>query len=64
MKRYKEYITKFLKFTKNNKTTRGTLRRNLGKLELTFLSHVLKDLIKNNRLVKNGTTYSLVQNDD
>ena len=64
MKRYKDYITKFLKLTKNNKATRGTLRRNLGKLESTFLSHVLKDLIENKHLVKSGTTYALVQNND
>ena len=64
MKIYKDYVIKFLKLTKNNKTTRGTLRRNLGKLESRFLSHVLKDLIENKRLVKRGTTYSLVQNVD
>ena len=64
MKQYKDYITKFLKSAKKKQATRGTLHRNPGKLESTFLSHALKDLIKNKRIVKNGTTYSLVQNDD
>ena len=64
MKRYRDYVIKFLKSTKDKKATRGTLRRNLVKLESRFLSHVLKDLIENKRLVKSGTTYSLVQNVD
>ena len=60
----KGYITNFLKSRKNRQASRDTLRRNLGKLESTFLTHVLKDMIENNRIVKKGTTYSLLQNDD
>ena len=64
LKRYKDYVIKFLNLTKEKKATRGTLRRNLVKLESRFLSLVLKDLLENKRIVKRGTTYALVQNDD
>ena len=65
MKRYKDYVTTFLKSTKNKKATRSTLRSNLNsKLKSAFLSHVLKDLMEKKHIAKNGTTYSLVQNDD
>ena len=62
--RYKDYVIKFLKSTKQKKATRGTLRRNLVKLESRFLSIVLKELIENKRIEKKGSTYALVQNDD
>ena len=61
--RYKDYVIKFLKSTKHKKATRGTLRRNLVKLESRFLSIVLKELIENKRIEKKGSTYALVQND-
>ena len=64
LKRYKDYVIKFLKSTKQMKATRGTLRRNLVKLESKFLSLVLKELIETKRIVKKGSTYALVQNDD
>ena len=32
LKRYKDYVIKFLKSTKQKRATRGTLRRNLVKL--------------------------------
>ena len=64
VKRYKDYVIKYLNSTKEKKATRDTLRRNLVKLESRFLSLVLKDLIENKRIVKRGTTYALVQNDD
>ena len=64
LKRYKDYVIKFLNTTKEKKATRGTLRRNLVKLESRFLSLVLKDLVQSKRVVKRGTTYALVQNDD
>ena len=64
VKRYKEYVIKFLNSTKQKKATRGTLRRNLVKLESNFLSLVLKELIESKRIVKRGSTYALVQNDD
>ena len=62
--RYKDYVIKFLKSTKQKKATRGTLRRNLVKLESKFLSLVLKELIESKRIAKRGSTYALVQNDD
>ena len=64
MKQYKEYITDFLKSKKNKQASRDTVRRNLGKLESTFMTHVLKDMIENKRIVQKGTTYLLLQNDD
>ena len=64
MKRYRDYVIKYLASTKDKKATRGTLRRNLVKLESRFLSHVLKDLIENKQIVKTGTTYALVKNVD
>ena len=36
MKRYRDYVIKFLKSTKDKKATRGTLRRNLVYLESRF----------------------------
>ena len=57
-------MIKFLNSTKEKKATRGTLWRNLVKLKSNFLSLVLKDLIDSKRIVKRGTTYALVQNDD
>ena len=64
IKRYRDYVIKYLNSTKEKKATRGTLRRNLVKLESRFLSHVLKDLIENKHIVKSGTTYALVKNVD
>ena len=64
VKRYKDYVLKYLNSTKEKKATRDTLRRNLVKLESRFLSLVLKDLIENKCIAKRGTTYALVQNDD
>ena len=64
MKRYHDYAINYLTSTKDKKVTRGTLRRNLVKLESRFLSHVLKDLIENKQIVKTGTTYALVNNVD
>ena len=40
VKRYKDYVIKYLNLTKEKKATRGTLRRNLVKLESRFLSLV------------------------
>ena len=62
--RYKNYVIKFLKSTKQGRATRGTLRRNLVKLESRFLSIVLKELIDNKTIEKKGQVYALVQNDD
>ena len=62
--RYKNYVIKFLKSTKQKRATRGTLRRNLVKLESRFLSIVLKELIESKSIEKKGQTYALVQNDD
>ena len=62
VKRYKEHVLKYLNSTKEKKATRGTLRRNLVKLESRFLSLVLKDLIENKQIVKTGTMYALVNN--
>ena len=59
--RYKNYVIKFLKSTKQKRATRGTLRRNLVKLESRFLSIVLKELIENKSIEKKGQTYALVQ---
>ena len=62
--RYKNYVIKLFKSTKQRKATRGTLRRNLVKLESRFLSIVLKELIESKSIEKKGQTYALVQNDD
>ena len=62
--RYKNYVLKFLRGTKNGRATRGTLRRNLVKLESRFLSLVLKELVENKSIEKKGQVYALVQNDD
>ena len=64
VKRYKDYVIKYLNSTKEKRATRDTLQRNLVKLESRFLSLVLKDLIENKCIAKRGTTYALVQNDD
>ena len=64
VKRYKDYVIKFLNSTKQKKATRGTLRRNLVKLKSNFLSLVLKEIIESKRIVKRGSTCALVQNDD
>ena len=64
MKRYKNYVTSFLKSTKNKKTSRSSLRRNLNsKIDSAFLSHVVKDLTENKHIAKDGNTYSLVQHE-
>jgi len=61
-KRYKDHVISFLTSTKNKKATRCTLRRNLNsKLDSGFLSHVLKDLVENKHIAKDGNTYALVQ---
>ena len=62
--RYKNYVLKFLRGTKNGRATRGTLRRNLVKLESRFLSLVLKELVELKSIEKKGQVYALVQNDD
>ena len=62
--RYKNYVLKFLRGTKNGRATRGTLRRNLVKLESRFLSLVLKELVELNSIEKKGQVYALVQNVD
>ena len=62
--RYKNYVIKFLRGTKKGRATRGTLRRNLVKLESRFLSLVLKELVDNKTIEKKGQVYALVQNDD
>ena len=62
-KRYKNYVTSYLKSTKNKKATRCTLRRNLNsKIDSHFLSHVLKDLVDKKHIAKDGNTYALMQN--
>ena len=62
--RYKNYVIQFLRGTKKGRATRGTLRRNLVKLESRFLSLVLKELVENKTIEKKGQVYALVQNDD
>ena len=62
--RYKHYILKFLRGTKKGRATRGTLRRNLVKLESRFLSRVLKEMVQNKTIDKKGQVYALVQNGD